>query len=50
MPNSNAQLSLVQTERPALRRRSFLPIYIFSLLTLLFLLSLLMTLTPSLRR
>ncbi len=50
MPNSNAQLSLVQTERPALRRRSFLPLYVFSLVTLLFLLSLLMTLTPSLRR
>lgn len=50
MLNSNAQLSLVQTERPALRRRNFLPIYVFSLLTLLFLLSLLMTLTPSLRR
>ena len=50
MPDSNAQLSLVQVERPALHQRSFLPIYLFSLLTLLFILSLLMTLTPSLRR
>lgn len=50
MTNSHAQLSLVQTERPALRRWSFLPLYVFPLLMLLFLLSLLMTLTPSLRR
>jgi hypothetical protein len=50
MPNSNAQLSLVQAERRALSRQSILPISVFSLLTLLLLLSLLMTLTPSLRR
>jgi hypothetical protein len=50
MPNSNAQLSLLQAERRALSRKSFLPIYVFSLLTLLLLLSLLMTLAPSLRR